>query len=202
MTGPQTKAFWRAFGVACSSQGLASKDEREAYRKTAMREELGVEHMSQVDTGKGYDRLMARILSDAGDYEGAAKYLINDAKKIARCVEDCADQIADLTGNITDALSYIAGVLRQSNLGPVRVEQNPCEGYDDFWMDIPEDNLRTIFQILDTQRRRLLKRANYTGRIRYTYGQRYYIGMEGDIHPVSAPDTIRRYGNYHVQLIA
>lgn len=42
-------------------------EQPEAYRKRIMAEELGVDHLSEVSRGSGFDRLMARVCRDAGD---------------------------------------------------------------------------------------------------------------------------------------
>ena len=118
-----------------------------------MLEECGLRSMKDLNRTTDFDRVMARFLADAGDYESAAKYAVGDSLRKAVLIRICCAQVMQLLGvtsGSSQALEYLAGIIRQANL--------EC-GYDTaFWMDCPPDSLTALFAMLDTHRRRLLKR--------------------------------------------
>jgi hypothetical protein len=155
ITAPQTALFWRRFTAACSALSIASHD-REAYRKRILREELGVEHMSEIDRTTGFDKIMRRLCIDADNYEEAWRYEVGDERRLVAMVEACAAQLMQIIGgNPRDASSYIAVTCTQAGF-PVQ-DANP-RGY---WMDMTSGMLQACFQMLDTHRRRLLRREGW-----------------------------------------
>lgn len=190
MTLNQTKAFWRAFSNSCDSQKITDRADRESYRKQIMREELGAEHISQIDERGGFERIMARIWSDAGQYEIAGSYMVGDARRLGYLVCDCCEQVACLSRNEEpDVDAYVCGILRQAGIC-VR----PLYG-DEWVLEVPERSTRAVFQILDTHRRRLLRRGGYRGRMRYHCGMRWRYDDDGQIIPIPPGDAkvINRY---------
>ena len=117
------------------------------------RRECGLRSMKDLNRTTDFDRVMARFLADAGDYESAAKYAVGDSLRKAVLIRICCAQVMQLLGvtsGSSQALEYLAGIIRQANL--------EC-GYDTaFWMDCPPDSLTALFAMLDTHRRRLLRR--------------------------------------------
>ena len=161
LTPAQRAAFFRALQAASAELGHATAAEREAYRKAVMREETGKAHLAQLSRTADFDACMRRFAADAGDYEAAARFGVADAARKAALVRICCAQVMQLKGcaaGTTEAAEYLAGIVEQARV--------PC-GRDirdsSFWMDCAPDNLRTLFQILDTHRRRLL-RAMFDGR--------------------------------------
>lgn len=161
ITEQQRRAFWRAFSTACRTLNLSDKEARETYRHDVLREAGGVDHLADLGRTSGYDRVMARLWQDAGDYEAAGRYIVASASRMQALCLDCAEQIIDLTGSGADALSYLRGILRQSRLATVT---------DDWALDVPESSARRVFLMLDTHRVRLLRRAGYVGPTGYRYG--------------------------------
>lgn len=149
LTKAQISAYWRAASVAAWTIG----EPLEKYRKKVMLEECGLRSMKDLNRTTDFDRVMARFLADAGDYESAAKYAVGDSLRKAVLIRICCAQVMQLLGvtsGSSQALEYLAGIIRQANL--------EC-GYDTaFWMDCPPDSLTALFAMLDTHRRRLLKR--------------------------------------------
>ena len=64
LSGAQRRALFATVRGAARETG----EDPEAYRRRIMREELGVEPLCQVSATTGFDRLMARTCSDAGDF--------------------------------------------------------------------------------------------------------------------------------------
>lgn len=188
ITNSQRSAFFRAHSAACQNLGLNTQDEREAYRKQVMQEEAGKTHLAQLNRTTDFDRCMARFAKDTGDWETASKFACGDEYRLAVIIRICCQQLMQLKGlpdGSSAANDYLRGILEQSRIA--------CGTYandSSFWMDISKDSLMTVFQILDTARRRLLSSFPalvglksfdpdivYTiidGRIRLTYNRRYY----------------------------
>ena len=147
----QICAYWRAASAGAQNLG----EPVEEYRKKVMLEECGLRSMKNLNRTTDFDRVMARFLADAGDYESAAKYAVGDSLRKAVLIRICCAQVMQLwgvTSGSSQALEYLAGLIRQANL--------EC-GYDTaFWMDCPPDSLTALFAMLDTHRRRLIRRLN------------------------------------------
>jgi len=181
LTQKQANAFWRAFWRACSELRLSGKAETEPYRKRVLKEECGVDHMADVSRTTGYERLMIRLLTDANDYEAAARYTIGDDRRMAKMVEACAGQLMQIMGSFeTMADTYIIGILKRAGR-PVR------NGGTHYWMDIPDTLLYSVFQMLDTHRRRLLKAASFPGSLAFSVNAAYLRSPAGAITACSSP---------------
>ena len=155
LTPSQRSAFFRALSAASIELGLDTAEDREIYRKTVMREETGKEHLAQLSRTKDFDACMRRFAADAGDYEAASRFAIADDARKAALVRICCAQVMQLKGctaGTTEAADYLSGIVEQARV--------PC-GRDihdsSFWMDCAPGSLLTLFQILDTHRRRLLR---------------------------------------------
>ena len=155
LTPAQRSAFFRALSAASIELGHDTPAAREAYRRAVMREETGKEHLAQLSRTKDFDACMRRFAADAGDYEAASRFAIaDDARKAAILRICCAQvmQLKDCTAGTTEAADYLSGIVEQARV--------PC-GRDihdsSFWMDCAPGSLLTLFQILDTHRRRLLR---------------------------------------------
>ena len=155
LTSAQHSAFFRALQAASIELGHSTPEEREAYRKQVMREETGKEHLAQLSRTKDFDACMRRFAADAGDFETASRFAIADDARKAAILRICCAQVLQLKGCVagtTAAADYLAGIVEQARV--------PC-GRDvrdsSFWMDCASGNILTLFQILDTHRRRLLR---------------------------------------------
>jgi hypothetical protein len=155
ITAPQTALFWRRFAAACSALAIASHD-RETYRKRVLREELGVQHMSEIDRTTGFDKIMRRLCIDADNYEEAWRYEVGDERRLVAMVEACAGQLLQIIGgNPRDASAYIAATIVQAGFS---IQETTSRGY---WLDMTSGMLQACFQMLDTHRRRLLRRQGW-----------------------------------------
>ena len=168
MTRAQLKPFFRAVSRAASAQGLVGREAVEAYRREVMREEAGADHAGEIDPGAGYDRVMYRLAVDAGDWGAASRFATGEERRMAHLVEQCARQVIELK-TIEDnpaalcapetikvsPVGYVVGCLRQAGL---LVTQTPA---GDWWADISGSAAFSVFRMLDTHRRRLLKRLGW-----------------------------------------
>lgn len=149
LTKAQISAYWRAASAAARNIG----ESVEGYRKKVMLEECGLRSMKDLNRTTDFDKVMARFLADAGDYQEASKFAVGDSLRMAVLIRICCAQVMQLLGTTpgsSQAVEYLAGIIRQAHLD--------C-GYDTaFWMDCPPDSLTALFAMLDTHRRRLLRR--------------------------------------------
>lgn len=127
-------------------------EQPEAYRKRIMAEELGVDHLSEVSRGSGFDRLMARVCRDAGDDARAIKYSLSAVARYRHLIVETAEKIAP--GN---ALEYVAGVMIQSRtVRDVRPAILAARlSTDSGWLDLTDPQLRRLLAMLQTHLRRL-----------------------------------------------
>ncbi len=147
MTPNQRKALFRMIRPAAFEAG----EDPEVYRKRILKEELGVEHLSQVSSTAGYDKLMARISRDAGDDLAAIKYSLATTARIRHLIMEAALEIAP-----DNALNYVAGVMIQSHT--VRGYDQPTLAArlatDSGWLDLTNPQLRRLLAMLKTHLRR------------------------------------------------
>lgn len=178
LTARQRACFWEAHKAACIELELSTRDEREAYRKLVMREECGKAHVSELSRTADFDRVMARFAKDAGDYEAAAKFAVADEARQAALIRICLAQLMQLKGcpaGSADGAEYLAGIVEQARI--------PC-GRDvrdsSFWLDCNPGHLVTLFRILDTHRRRMLRRLSSEAPLGFDAGVVYALKPSGD----------------------
>ena len=174
MTRAQLKPYWRAVGRAASALGLVGHDAVEEYRHKVMMEEVGAEHARDVDPADGFDRVMYRLAVDAGDWSAAARFATGEERRMAHLVEQCARQVIELkAAEVKGAefldgrdpreasAAYVVGCIRQAGF---LVSQTPV---GDWWADISANQAFQVFRMLDTHRRRLLRRLGYDGTLSF-----------------------------------
>ena len=169
MTRAQLKPFFRAVNRAASAQGIFGREAVDEYRHAVMREEVGAAHTSDVDPGDGYDRVMYRLAVDGGDWSAASRVATGEERRMAALVESCARQVVELKAceespfdKPADALAYVVGCLRQAGM---LVGQGPEPS--EWWMDISGSMAFSVFRMLDTHRRRLLRRLGWDGTLSF-----------------------------------
>ena len=178
MTRAQLKPFFRAVNRAASAQGIFGREAVDEYRHAVMREEVGAAHTSDVDPGDGYDRVMYRLAVDGGDWSAASRFATGEERRMAHLVEQCARQVIELKmveedypprGDTRDeAVAYVVGCLKQAHMPVV------CAGAD-WWLDITGGMAFQVFRMLDTHRRRLLKRLGYGGTLSFDADASWYV---------------------------
>ena len=168
MTKNQIKVFWPVFAAACREAGYTTAEEKDAYRHRLMWEADKAEHLAKISPCGGFENLMQMVCLDAGDYAGAAKYTIGGERRIGAMIDDVTRQVLELEGKDTSGLArvnYAIAVLLQAGWSQVKT------GSASWWMDFAPDKPIKIFQMLDTHRRRLLKRRGVVKGLAYVYGK-------------------------------
>ena len=129
----------------------------EVYRKRIMREELGVDHLSEVSRTDGFDRLMCRMLKDCGDYSHALDYVGGDVKRLRYLALSAAARICGGAPFDVELMlcRYVAGVMinmKYSSLDrdalAIRLQR------DDGWDDFTPMQLKKVVAALNLQVRR------------------------------------------------
>lgn len=159
ITDKQKSVYWVAFKAACFNLGLSGREEKDAYRHRAMRETCGKESINDLSTTHDFEAVVHRFFVDAGDFEQAAKFAVSDEHRMAYLIKVECCQIMQLKGTSeAKAQRYLGGVLDQSRIANGR---NTDTGT--YWLDVAPSNLSVLLSILDTHRRRLLRRILDTG---------------------------------------
>lgn len=181
LSKPQLGLFWRAFQKACVEQKLKTTTEREAYRKAVMLEECSCAHMADLNKTDDFERIMLRLNLDAGDFIAAAEFEGGNERRKAHLVEVCAAQLMQLQGTAEDeALGYVIGVIQQA--------QFSCrtDGVM-WWLDLIEDQLDSLFAMLDTHRRRLLKADGWKKGLKFNPKHQYLRRSDGRYEIILRP---------------
>ena len=153
-TPAQIREYGAAAARACAELGIGRESERQAYRRRVVRELTGRASIKEVSSAEGYEAVMARLWADAGDFLRAADYSIAPERRLAYVVRVLACQLMQLKGGSeADAQAYVGGVLDQA-----RVPNGRSLDDGGWWMDVAPQRVRDLVQILDTERRRILRR--------------------------------------------
>jgi len=177
LTKPQLARFWKLWAKA-EREALpasATKAERTELRRRTIREACGWSSLTDVNRGEEYDRLMLAVALMANDFEEAAHFSIGNARRLAFLMRECARQIGEIVG-APHGWEYCRETLSRANLA-----QN--------WEDVPDELLGATLAMLDTHRRRLLRRevAGDRGPLAFTPRRRYVRGPDGLLYHHDAP---------------
>jgi len=142
----QQGMFWALWSKAEAEvlPATATRFEREALRRATIKEACGVTSLKEVNPSRDFDRVMLAAATMACDYEAAAHFCNSGERRACYLIRECARQIGEIAGS-PRGWEYCVKVFEQSRL--------PAS-----WMDIPESLLFSTFQMLDSHRRRMLKR--------------------------------------------
>ena len=196
----QVKTFWRAFSVSCKAQGISVVMNQVEYRRRVMQEECGKGHMAEMNRTGDFEKVMRRILSDGGDYEGACRYINGEERRYVKMIEACADQVWNLQDNAAvmtgTAMDYVRAICTQAGY-PVYLQGKT------FWMDVPEPMLHGLFMMLDTHRRRLLKAAKrFDGSLTFKLGTIYLRDVNDPEHIFTVDRTEKTEPFFRVRVQA
>ena len=135
LTALQRATLFAHVHKSASEQGV----DPEKYRKMIMREELGVDHLSEVSRTDGFDRLMCRMLKDEGDYSHALDYTGGDVKRLRYLAMSAAAKICDGAPEDGERMlcRYVAGVMINmrfvsSDRDSLAMRLQRVDGWDDF----------------------------------------------------------------------
>ena len=142
----QVALFWRLWSVAeAESIGAgATRDESDTLRRSVMLRACGQISLSDIGPTCDFDRLMYEVATMSGDYQQMAYWCQAKERRTAHMIGECARQIGEIAGQ-SRGWEYCRAIFVQAAL-PER------------WEDIPEGSLFSVFQMVDTHRRRMLKR--------------------------------------------
>lgn len=161
LSASQQKLFWNVFADAwknhAAANGLdpADRPAQDAYRHQLVFRATGCRSLKDVTRAQGFDRLMLETSRDAERYEVSAQVVLSQGRRTQDRCEDCLRQICEIEGRtgLADAAARWGYVSRMSQHA-----FRQCS-----WQDISEAEFEKVFQMLDTHRRRLLKRAGWLG---------------------------------------
>ena len=168
MTQRQRILFFRTFAQACVRQGIPPA-EREAYRHRLIAETVPMSRGSLkcVGSGTDFDRLMRTVAQAAQSFETSAHFAVAEARRLAKMCEALVWQIWAIECGMPEALrgkststaitpaDYLRAILRQAGWTWATV----AAGGSDWWLDLTLHHAQKLMMMLDTHRRRLLKRA-------------------------------------------
>lgn len=189
ITRNQQMLLFKTLSAACSAQGITSATAKDAYRKRIMQEETGLTSLKYVNRTNEYEAIMRRLAEDAGDYQLAVHFAVGSEHRYSYLAEVCCQQLRQITScHNDDTLSYVRGIIQQAGFKG-QVKQGA------WWYDLTESELYRLFSMLDTHRRRLLRKTDYRPltfdpRIRYVILSTGYITIEPHDYS-SAPMPIR-----------
>ena len=159
LTKPQIAAYFRAANAAARALG----EPLDAYRKRVMQEVCNVTSLKQLNRTGDFDAVMTRFAEDAADYQSACHYAVGSGRRLAVLIGAVCEQVMQLkcletaeTGapaTTTPAEDYLRTILNRSG----NLRSNQAGGW---WLDLTDTNLQAVFAMLDTHRRRLIRRLN------------------------------------------
>lgn len=146
LSAKQQAMFWALWAKAEREElpVTATRQERDTARRGVMFRACGKISLKDVKPTGDFDRLMYTVASLAGDYESMVYWVNASERRTAHLIRECARQIGEIAGE-PKGWEYCQAVFVQARL--------PAS-----WMDIPDALLFATFEMLDTHRRRTLKR--------------------------------------------
>lgn len=161
LTKPQIAAYFRAAGAAARALG----EPLDAYRKRVMKEVCNATSIKQLNRTNDFDAVMTRFAEDAADYQSACHYAVGSGRRLAVLIGAVCEQVmqlksleataTDATTTTTPAEDYLRTILNRSG----NLRNDTAGGW---WLDLPDSNLQSVFAMLDTHRRRLIRRLNHS----------------------------------------
>ena len=167
MTQKQRILFFRLFQKACEVRGIPPS-EREAYRHRLIAHACPISggSLRNVGAGEDFDRLMRLVAREAQSVEAAGHFATAEARRLAKLCEALVWQIWQIDCGLPETLKgrgasaaltpadYLRGVIAQAGWRWAVVAAD-----DGWWLDLPLPHAQKLMMMLDTHRRRLLKRA-------------------------------------------
>lgn len=181
MTQKQRIYFFRVFRRACDVRGIRPS-EREVYRHNLIAHACPVSggSLRHVGSGTEFDRLMRAVAREAQSVEATGHFADAGTRRVAKMCEACARQIFEIARvEGGDAVAYLRGILAQAGWRWAIIASG-----DGWWLDLPLPHAQKLFQMLDTHRRRLLRRV----------GAKWELTAEGEERPMRA--AFRVNGHY------
>jgi len=146
LTAKQQAMFWALWARAEAEElpATATRQERDTARRGVIFRACGKDSLKDVNATGDFDKLMYDVALLAGDYQALTYWVNAKERRTAHMISQCARQIGEIVGE-PKGWDYCQAVFVQARL--------PAS-----WMDIPDALLFATFEMLDTHRRRMLKR--------------------------------------------
>ncbi len=126
----------------------------EVYRKRVLNEVLRFPSFKAISSQEEVDAIKRIFEEDCGDYLAAIDTSIQNIKRVAYLIKVCAIQIMQLKGGSEcDARQYLGGILDTAKIANGHVIDT-----DEWYMDVSPRSVHSVLHILDTYRRRLIRR--------------------------------------------
>lgn len=166
----QIAMFWRMFAQAVHERGIARGQETQ-YRREILRETTGYEHLTEINPTDQFDRVMARVCEEAGDYASAIRYQGATVDRWRHVITERAREVLLMKGGLSDERgellpgvveSYLTGIILQGRLVSTTLERDAFAARlakADGWYDFDERALRLLLQIVCSERAKLVKGA-------------------------------------------
>ncbi len=147
----QTSKFWPLFAEACRENLPlgCDKETKDAFRRKLIFDSTGESSLTKVLPGRQFERLMSATAALTDNWQERVYWCTAKERKFVHLIGICTVQIGQIA-NEPHAWQYVKGVLNQAH-------------WPSSWEDISADMLSSVFQMLDTHRRRLLDRAGWMG---------------------------------------
>ncbi len=159
LTKPQIAAYFRAASAAARALG----EPLGTYRKRVTKEVCNATSIKQLNRTNDFDAVMTRFTEDGADYQAACHYAVGAERRLAVLIGAVCEQVMQLksleatatgaTATTTPAEDYLRTILNRS--GSLRPNQD-----GGWWLDLTDSHLQAVFAMLDTHRRRLIRRLN------------------------------------------
>ena len=163
LTKPQIAAYFRAAGAAARALG----EPLDAYRKRVMKEVCNATSIKQLNRTNDFDAVMTRFAEDAADYQSACHFAVGSGRRLAVLIGAVCEQVMQLkmleetttaSPQSTQPPEYkVEDYLRMILLRSGSLRPNQDGGW---WLDLTDSHLQAVFAMLDTHRRRLIRRLN------------------------------------------
>lgn len=154
MTDPQRRTLFAEIKKAAGELGEDAED----YRKRILKEVLGVDSFSLVSRTDGYNRLMARIKGDLGDYAAAIRFSTGGVRSFRFLIEQKTRGLLGECATAQEVAKYVAGIVcqmgfsrQERDVAAMRLQRE--DGYEDF----TEVQLRKVLSALNAQLHRRRK---------------------------------------------
>lgn len=182
MTPAQEAKFWRLFKKAwlAAHERLGvpanSRATQNAWRHGILFQAAGVRSIRHLDRGEGYDAVMLRLAQEANDAKEIAYWATSTERRLRHMVWETCRAIGQIQG-YPAGWDYVRGVCSRAT---------PPRDID----DCTAGQLQTLLAILDTHRRRLLRRrgVDHALKLKTWLGPAAAVGRAGPTaRPVSKP---------------
>jgi hypothetical protein len=147
----QQALFWSIWAKA-EAEVLpvrATRFERETLRHNTIKQACGVTSLKLVNPTTDFDKVMMAVATMANDYDSMSHFCVAGERRTCHMIGECARQIGEIAGE-PKGWPYCQALFAQVGL--------PAS-----WMDIPDHLLFATFKMLDTHRRRMLRRDHGWG---------------------------------------